>query len=154
MRHPCVAFHSHRSQGSAVHLKDRNSQSTDQNNVSAPRILLVEDSDVVRMLTVEVLKELGYQVLEAINAQQALQVLDSNENVDLLMTDIGLPGMNGQLLAAAARQRRPELKVLFASGYIESLDDNLDCSSKRTNVIGKPFSIDALRTTVHNMLAG
>ncbi len=116
------------------------------------RILLVEDSDVVRMLTVEVLEELDYQVSEAAEALQALEILRSDEHIDLLMTDIGLPGMNGQELAVAARQLRPELKVLFASGYAESVEIDKSEPATRTDIIGKPFSLDALRDKVQGML--
>lgn len=119
---------------------------------SAQRILLVEDSEVVRMLTVEVLEELEYSVIEAAEAQQALQVLRSDEHIDLLMTDIGLPGMNGQELAIAARQLRPDLKVLYASGYAESVEIDKNEPATRTDIIGKPFSLDALRDKVQGML--
>ncbi|KIP97062.1 response regulator [Pseudomonas fulva] len=115
-------------------------------------MLLVEDSDVVRMLTVEVLEELDYQVSEAAEALQALEILRSDEHIDLLMTDIGLPGMNGQELAVAARQLRPELKVLFASGYAESVEIDKSEPATRTDIIGKPFSLDALRDKVQGML--
>ncbi|WP_425272910.1 response regulator [Phytopseudomonas punonensis] len=115
-------------------------------------MLLVEDSDVVRMLTVEVLEELDYSVTEAAEAQQALQVLRSDEPIDLLMTDIGLPGMSGQELAVAARQLRPELKVLFASGYAESVEIDKSEPANHTAIIGKPFSLDALRDKVQSML--
>ncbi|UCJ19045.1 response regulator [Pseudomonas sp. MM211] len=116
------------------------------------RILLVEDSDVVRMLTVEVLEELDYHVSEAAEAQRALEILRSDEHIDLLMTDIGLPGMNGQELAVAARQLRPNLKVLFASGYAESVEIDKNEPATRTDIIGKPFSLDALRDKVQDML--
>lgn len=119
---------------------------------SAQRILLVEDSEVVRMLTVEVLEELDYSVIEAAEAQQALQILRSDEHIDLLMTDIGLPGMNGQELAVAARQLRPDLKVLYASGYAESVEIDKNEPATRTDIIGKPFSLDALRDKVQGML--
>lgn len=128
---------------------------SDQASNASPtgqRILLVEDSDVVRMLTVEVLEELDYSVIEASEAQQALQILHSDEHIDLLMTDIGLPGMNGQELAIAARQLRPDLKVLFASGYAESVEIDKNEPSTRTDIIGKPFSLDALRDKVQGML--
>lgn len=116
------------------------------------RILLVEDSEVVRMLTVEVLEELDYSVIEAAEAQEALRVLRSDEHIDLLMTDIGLPGMNGQELAFAARQLRPDLKVLYASGYAESVEIDKSEPATRTDIIGKPFSLDALRDKVQGML--
>lgn len=125
---------------------------TDQARAPQRRILVVEDSDVVRMLTVEVLEELDYQVQEACDAQQALQILAADAEIDLLLTDIGLPGMNGQELAVAARKRHPQLKVLFASGYAESVEIAADEARAHTDIIGKPFSIDALRDKVHGML--
>ncbi|PZW67217.1 CheY-like chemotaxis protein [Pseudomonas sp. URMO17WK12:I1] len=121
-------------------------------STAGQRILLVEDSDVVRMLTVEVLEELDYRVTEAGEAQQALQILRSDEPIDLLMTDIGLPGMSGQELAVAARQLRPDLKVLYASGYAESVEIDKSEPASRTSIIGKPFSLDALRDKVQSML--
>ena len=135
-----------------MQLTERDNRPTDQANAPQQCILLVEDSDVVRMLSVEVLKELGYQVIEAINAAQALQVLESDKKVDLLMTDIGLPGMNGKELVSAARQLRPRLKVLYASGYVETLEFKSSDPNQRTEVIGKPFSIEELRSTVHSIL--
>lgn len=114
-------------------------------------ILLVEDDDVVRMLTVEVLEELGYQVLEAENGTDALAIINSEQPLDLLMSDIGLPGMSGQQLMAAAHQTRPTLPVLFASGYAAQ-DYQTGASQAKIATITKPFSLDLLRTTVSGML--
>ena len=83
----------------------------------AKTILLVEDDHVVRGLTTEVLAEFGYGVTAQRDAASALERLRSDQHFDLLMTDIGLPGMDGRALVAAARQLRPALPVLFASGY-------------------------------------
>ncbi|WP_312933349.1 response regulator [Pseudomonas sp.] len=111
-------------------------------------LLVVEDDDIVRMLTVEVLEELEYSVLEAADAAQALSILkDATQPLDLLMTDIGLPDMSGQDLAQLARDMRPDLPVLFASGYAESL--NVPAGM---HMIGKPFSIDQLRLKVEAIL--
>lgn len=82
-------------------------------------IVLVEDDDVVRTLTAEVLQEFGYRVQALRDGTAALQVLRSDQPVDLLMSDIGLPGMDGRELVQNARQVRPTLPVLFASGYDE-----------------------------------
>jgi CheY-like chemotaxis protein len=116
-------------------------------------ILVVEDSEVVRMLTVEVLEELGHQVLEAAEAQAALAILQSDQPLDLLLTDVGLPGMNGQELAQAARQLRPELPILFASGYAEVVQVDGSALASNMALIAKPFSIDQLRDKVGDMLA-
>ncbi|RRQ95962.1 response regulator, partial [Enterococcus faecalis] len=85
-------------------------------------LLVVEDDDIVRMLTVEVLDELGYKVIEAEDAAAALRVLeDPSQTLALMMTDVGLPDMRGEVLAGKARELRPLLPVLFASGYADSL---------------------------------
>ncbi|WP_047301344.1 response regulator [Pseudomonas fluorescens] len=111
-------------------------------------ILVVEDDAIVRMLIVDVLEELDYKVLEADGSEQALEILvDTTRHIDLMMTDVGLPGMDGRELALEARKMRPELPILFASGYAESIDvpDGM-------HVIGKPFSIDELRDKVKGIL--
>jgi len=111
-------------------------------------LLVVEDDDIVRMLMVEVLDELGYTVIEAEHANAALRILeDPNQTLALMMTDVGLPDMRGEELAARARELRPQLPVLFASGYAESFD-----VPKGMHLIGKPFSIDQLREKVQAIL--
>jgi len=85
-------------------------------------VLLVEDETLVRMTTAEMLAELGHDVLEAATAEEALGQLDSA--VDLVITDIGLPGTNGLTLAATARQRTPALPVIVASGQSRPTDTN------------------------------
>lgn len=111
-------------------------------------LLVVEDDDIVRMLMVEVLDELGYKVIEAEDAGAALRVLeDASQSLALMMTDVGLPDMRGEELAQRARELRPLLPVLFASGYAEnvSLPDGM-------HLIGKPFSIDQLRNKMTEVL--
>ncbi|MFR0690816.1 ATP-binding protein [Enterobacterales bacterium AE_CKDN230030158-1A_HGKHYDSX7] len=115
-------------------------------------VLVVEDNDLVRMLTVEVLEEIGYQVLQTEDAEQALPILQGDGAIDLLLTDVGLPGMNGEELARAARLARPQLPILFATGFAEIV--HIDGSELATHMsmIAKPFSIDALRDKVNGML--
>ncbi|SDT07190.1 Response regulator receiver domain-containing protein [Pseudomonas sp. Z003-0.4C(8344-21)] len=111
-------------------------------------ILVVEDDAIVRMLIVDVLEELEYRVVEADGGEQALEVLqDQTRQINLMMTDVGLPGMDGRELAKEARKLRPALKVLFASGYAESIDVPEDM-----HMIGKPFSIDQLRDKVKKII--
>lgn len=111
-------------------------------------ILVVEDDAIVRMLIVDVLEELAFNVLEAAGSEQALDIVqDAGISIDLLMTDVGLPGMDGRELAAAARALRPQLPILFASGYAENLQVPVGMA-----VIGKPFSIDQLRDKVKSLL--
>lgn len=114
----------------------------------ANTILVVEDDSIVRMLIVDVLEELGYQVLEAADGAEALSSLENSDaTIDLMMTDKGLPDMDGIKLAHKARGLRPTLPVLFASGYAENIDAPSDM-----HVIGKPFSIDQLRDKVKSIL--
>ncbi|WPN61022.1 response regulator [Pseudomonas sp. P9_35] len=112
-------------------------------------ILVVEDDDIVRMLIVDVLEELEYLVLEADGCEQALAFLRNDaQPIALMMTDVGLPVMDGRELAKQARAVRPQLPVLFASGYAESID-----VPEGMSVIGKPFSIDQLRDKVKRILS-
>ncbi|RMT83805.1 hypothetical protein ALP39_04030 [Pseudomonas marginalis pv. marginalis] len=117
---------------------------------SAPTsiILVVEDDAIVRMLIVDVLEELEFEVLEAADAEKALvQVQDNGQVIDLMMTDVGLPDMDGKQLATKVRELRPSLPILFASGYAENID-----VPAGMQVIAKPFSIDQLRDKVKSML--
>jgi DNA-binding response OmpR family regulator len=104
------------------------------------------------MLTVEVLEEIGYQVLQAEDAEEALPILQGDTAIDLLLTDVGLPGMNGEELAAAAREARPDLPILFATGFAEIVHIDGSELATRMSMIAKPFSIDALRDKVNGML--
>jgi CheY-like chemotaxis protein len=116
---------------------------------NASTILVVEDDAIVRMLIVDVLEELEFKVLEADGSEQALEFLnDEDQHIDLMMTDVGLPVMDGRELAIQARMLRPQLPILFASGYAENID-----VPEGMSVIGKPFSIDQLRDKVRGILA-
>ncbi|QHF45010.1 response regulator [Pseudomonas sp. S35] len=111
-------------------------------------ILVVEDDAIVRMLIVDVLEELEFKVLEAADAEAALKtVQDTDTVIDLMMTDVGLPDMDGKQLAIKVRELRPSLPILFASGYAENID-----VPAGLQVIAKPFSIDQLRDKVKSML--
>ena len=117
-------------------------------STNASTILVVEDDAIVRMLIVDVLEELEFRVLEADGCESALEFInDEDQDIDLLMTDVGLPVMDGRELARQARILRPELPILFASGYAEDIDVPGDMQ-----VIGKPFSIDQLRDKVKNII--
>ncbi|MBZ9664251.1 response regulator [Pseudomonas sp. LMG 31766] len=114
---------------------------------STKTILLVEDDDVVRQLTAEVLGEFGYRVLALRDGHSALERLRSEQHFDLLMSDIGLPGMDGRELVEAARQLRPTLPVLFASGYYErDLLEEVRArdSAAATESIVKPYDFKLL----------
>jgi CheY-like chemotaxis protein/two-component sensor histidine kinase len=114
-------------------------------------VLVVEDEPIVRLLVVEVLNDLGYRALEAADGGLALRVLESSQRVDLLVTDIGLPDINGRQVADAARSKRPNLKVLFMTGYAEraARSEFLD---KGMEIIGKPFTMDKLAIKIREMI--
>jgi PAS domain S-box-containing protein len=115
-------------------------------------VLVVEDEAVVRLLVVETLQDLGYRALEAAEGQTALRILQSSQRVDLLVTDIGLPGLNGRQLADAARTTRPQLKVLFMTGYAETAASSSFLSTGMA-IIAKPFDLDVLAGKVREILA-
>jgi CheY-like chemotaxis protein len=119
------------------------------------RILIVEDKRIVRKMANAILTRLGYAVLEAENAPDALELLQREPQVHLLLTDILLTGhLNGFELVKEATRRRPELKVLFMSGYAESGRPQHDDLGVRLLVIDKPFTKEALARKVRQALAG
>ena len=115
-------------------------------------VVVVEDDPAVRMLVVNVLDELGYTAHQAADARTALPLLESDLRVDLLVTDVGLPGMNGRQLAEIARQHRPGLKVLFMTGYAEKAAERQGFLEDGMDMVAKPFSIDLLATKIRSMI--
>jgi PAS domain S-box-containing protein len=115
-------------------------------------VLVVEDEMVVRDLIVEVLKDLGYHTLRASDGAEALEILRSPECIDLLLTDVGLPNINGRQLAEAARVNRKSLKVLFMTGYAERAELLSDALEAGMELITKPFQVEALSQRVAEML--
>jgi signal transduction histidine kinase len=124
-------------------------------SVRAETILVVEDEDAVRAFSVEMLRELGYNVLEAADAHAALRVLEAQAGIDLLFTDVGLPGgVNGRALADEALKRWPELKVLFTSGYTRNAIVHGGKLDPGVALLGKPFTYAALAQKVSLMFGG
>ena len=115
-------------------------------------VVVVEDEAVVRALIVEILHERGYQVLEADDGPGGLAVLNSTDRVDLLITDIGLPGLNGRQMVDAARVKRPTLKVLFMTGYAETAAAAQGFLDENMHMMAKPFTIDSLGREIRAML--
>jgi signal transduction histidine kinase len=116
-------------------------------------VLVVDDEPTVRMLVTEVLEELGYAAIEAAEGAAALKVLQSNVRLDLLVTDVGLPGgMNGRQVADAARTARPGLKVLFITGYAENAAVGNGQLEPGMEVLTKPFSVEALAARIRGIL--
>ena len=116
-----------------------------------PVILVVEDEVLVQMLVLEVLEDLGLTALEANDGPSALDIVRSDTRVDLLVTDVGLPGMNGRQLVEAARAIRPDLKVLFVTGYADKAAMG-EFGGDNTDMITKPFALETLSGKVMDML--
>jgi DNA-binding response OmpR family regulator len=116
------------------------------------RVLVVEDEALVRMLVVQTLEEAGFAVREAAEAQGALEVLRTDQAIGLMVTDVGLPGLNGRRLADEARAQRPDMKVLFMTGYADStLLENV--LPDGFGLITKPFDLDDLAARAQALLA-
>ncbi|CAN7528306.1 ATP-binding protein [Acidovorax sp. LjRoot66] len=118
-------------------------------------LLVVEDESTIRTLTVEVLKDADYVVVEAHDGPSALRTLQAMRRVDLLITDVGLPGgLNGRQVADAARQDRPELKVLFITGFAQNAAVGNGLLDAGMEVMTKPFELTALARKVRDMMDG
>ncbi|WP_200956581.1 MULTISPECIES: PAS domain-containing protein [unclassified Sphingomonas] len=117
------------------------------------RVLVVDDEPTVRMLVVDALAELGYACLEAPDGAAGLRILEADSGIDLLITDVGLPGgLNGRQVAEAARKMQPDLKILFITGYAENAVLNHGHVERGMEVLTKPFSIDDLAGRVDRLL--
>ena len=117
-------------------------------------VLIVDDEPTVRMLVTDVLEELGYTAIEAADSVAGLKILRSDARIDLLISDVGLPGgMNGRQMAEAARQDRPGLKVLFITGYAENSVIGNGHLDPGMEVLTKPFAVDTLAARIREMVA-
>ena len=114
-------------------------------------VMLVEDEPSVRLLIGEVLSELGYTCVEVPDGAAALPILASQRRIDLMITDVGLPGMNGRQLAEIARQYRPELKILFVTGYAEHATIRSGFLEPGMEMVTKPFALDVLANKINQM---
>ncbi len=116
-------------------------------------VLVVDDEASLRMLVVETLQDLGYDAIEAPDAQAAMRILEGDSWIDLLLTDIGLPGLNGRQLADAARATRPTLPILFVTGYAHDADTGgAGALDEGMEIITKPFALEILAGKVRTMI--
>jgi CheY-like chemotaxis protein len=116
-------------------------------------VLVIDDEPTVRMLVSEVLGDLGYTAIEAEDGAAGLKVLNSGARIDLLVTDVGLPGgMNGRQVADAARVSRPDLKVLFITGFAENAVLSHGHLDPGMHVMTKPFAMEALATRIRELI--
>ena len=141
------------------HFGEADSVDVDAELADAPRaragetVLVVDDEPTVRMLVMEVLEELGYAAVEAADGAAGLKILQSNAQIDLLVTDVGLPGgMNGRQMADAARIGRPELKILFITGYAENAVIGNGLLDPGMHVMTKPFAMEALAGRIKTLI--
>jgi PAS domain S-box-containing protein len=135
----------------------QNAVNLDTSTAETPRgqgemILVVEDDATVRSIISDALKDLGYKVLLAADARPAIPLLQSDQPIDLLVSDVVLPHVNGRKLAEMARALRPNLKVLFLSGYAENATYRGDFLDTGMDMLTKPFALDALGAKVHAMI--
>ncbi len=116
-------------------------------------VLVVDDEPTVRMLIAEILQDLGYTALEAVDGGAGLTILQSDAVIDLLVTDVGLPGgMNGRQMADAGRILRPGLKVLFITGYAEKSVLSHGHLETGMHLLTKPFAMEALASRITELI--
>ncbi len=115
-------------------------------------VLVIEDDPAVRLLVMQVLEELGYQAIETADGRQAVPVLQSSRHLDLLISDVGLPGLNGRQLAEIAREQRPGLPILFMTGYASQAADQAKFLDGGMEIISKPFAIEQLGRRIGEIL--
>jgi PAS domain S-box-containing protein len=116
-------------------------------------VLVVEDEGIVRLLVVEVLKDLGYYALEAENGAAAIRILQSSQRIDLLVADVGLPDISGRQVAETGTTARKDLKVLLMTGYAEKASGK-SFLGEGMEIITKPFSMDVLAARIREMMVG
>jgi signal transduction histidine kinase len=121
---------------------------------SAEVVMVVEDDDRVRSMSVEALRELGYTVIEAARPSEAIRMFDSGQSVHLLFTDVVMPEMSGRLLVDRLLTIKPDLRVLFTTGYTRNAIVHNGVLDAGTNLLAKPFSIEDLATKVRSILDG
>jgi len=135
----------------SVKIQDRRTDAA--HAIGNETILVVEDDDALRNFTTESLRELGYRVLEAASGAAALQILGNNNDVDLLFTDVVMPGgVNGRQLADDTARRRPMLKVLFTTGYTRNAIVHHGRLDPGIHLLSKPFSFQELAARVRARL--
>jgi signal transduction histidine kinase/ActR/RegA family two-component response regulator len=121
--------------------------------VATETILLVEDEEMVRKLTSDILRENGYQVLAASNGEEAIQICNEHEGeIDLMLTDVVMPAMNGKRLSEIVRPIQENMRVVYMSGYTDDAIVHHGVLDPGTNFIEKPFTADTLTSTIQEVL--
>jgi PAS domain S-box-containing protein len=117
-------------------------------------VMVVDDNEILRGVMAEVVKELGYNPVEAPDAPTAITILKSDQPIDLFVTDVGMPIVNGRQLAEIARNQRPDLKVLFVTGYAPDATNRGEFLAPGMELLTKPFSVEALGAKMQALLKG
>lgn len=129
-----------------------NHETENKIDVGDETILVVEDEHAVRKVACTILQENGYHVLQAKNGKEALEIAQNNKCIDMMLTDVIMPGMDGSALTAKLRSRRPDLKVLFMSGYTDNAVLNHEILKKGTPFLQKPFTPKVLLARIRSIL--
>jgi len=117
-------------------------------------VLLVEDEDIVRFIGSEILKKLGYNLLEAANGREALEIFKIHGGrIDLMLTDLMMPGMTGRELAEKIRELSPQTRILFTSACTDDVIDGQEIADQGLNFIAKPFSLESLAAKIRKVLS-
>jgi len=152
----CIYLPRHQSQGDAVEFaggRDESFLHSLRPSSGAGRVMVVDDEPTVRMLVVEVAQELGYEVIEAIDGPSAMRLMEATPALDLLITDVGLPGgMNGRQIADAMLGKIPALKVLFITGFAENAVIGSGQLLPNMALLTKPFAMEALATKIQGIM--
>jgi len=149
----CIYLPRHRGEAAAPALLPASEEAG--RGGTGERVLVVDDEPTVRLLVCDVLTDLGYTVIEAADSAEGLRLLRSDMRIDLLVSDVGLPGgMNGRQMADAARAHRPDLNVLFITGFAENALLNNGQLEPGMTVLTKPFSVETLAARVREMIDG
>jgi CheY-like chemotaxis protein len=138
--------------GKGVETGDDIQEGTVPDGHQKETVLVVEDNPGVREYSAEILRDLGYTIIEAEDGPAALRQIERNEAVDLLFTDIGLPGMNGRELAEAALRRRPKLKVLYTTAYAKNAVVHHGRLDPGVQLIPKPFTHADLASKIRTVM--
>ncbi|KQQ55800.1 hypothetical protein ASF84_10740 [Pseudomonas sp. Leaf127] len=117
-------------------------------------VLIVEDEPLIMMLLADYLSGVGYRVLQAENGEQAFEILATRPHLDLMITDYRLPGgISGVMIAEPAVKLRPDLKVIFISGYPAEIVDSGSPIASRAPILAKPFTMETLHSQIESLLA-
>ena len=148
-------YHEDAKQAAAAKAAARPSAAEPADLTGAGTVLLVEDEDAVRMFGARALRNKGYKVLEATNGEGALDVINAtDEPIDLLISDVVMPGIDGHTLVRLVRHERPGVKVILMSGYAEDAFRDEISRDPSIQFLAKPFSLKGLASKVKEVMAG